>query len=108
MPISSLPSVGPTLPAGCTNVKVKNTGADPGGSDVTTLSDEQRIYAESPLIDAGNTTITASFILQAGAVPAVTSGLNPTGWVCTEVEIEYAVGEYAKGTANYVYVQPED
>jgi hypothetical protein len=114
MPLSTLPSVGPSLPAGCTNVKVKNTGADPSSSanksDVTTLSDDERVYADAPLIDAGSgntSTVTASFILQ-GAAPTVTPMNVTSGWICTEVEVEYAVGEYAKGTATYVYIEPED
>lgn len=119
MPLSGMPSVaGLSLPAGCTNVKIKNSAADPSASnnkvDVTTLVDDQRQYASAPLIDAGSgadggltTTVTASFFVQAESVPTVTPPPTPpavdVGWVCTEVEIEYAVGDFVKGTATYVF-----
>ena len=114
MGISTMPSVGPTLPSGCTNVKVKTTGADPNAStnkvDVTTLSDTERVYSDAPLKDPGpggdggtTTTVTCSFI---GTAPNVTPVSTKTGWICTEVETEYAVGEMVKGTATYVYKPP--
>jgi len=118
MPLSTLPSVGFTLPAGATNVKVANKGADPSSSnnkvDVTTLEDDARVYADAPLVDAGSgavdgvtSTVSVSFIAQTGEIPDVTPLATTTGWICTEVEVEYAVGEYAKGTASYVY-RPEE
>jgi len=115
MPVlSSLPSVGPTLPAGCTNVKVKSSAADPASSsnkvDVTTLSDSQRVYQDAPLVDAGSgaddgvtQTVTCSFF---GTPPAVNTDPDATGWLCTETEEEYAVGDMIKGTATYVYRAP--
>lgn len=112
MPVlSSLPSVGPSLPAGCTNVKVKASAADPSSSsnkvDITTLSDSERVYADAPLIDVGGgadetgvtQTVTCSFF---GEAPEP-SPPGSTGWVCTEVETEWAVGDMVKGTATYVY-----
>jgi len=117
MPLSTMPSVGPSLPAGCTNVKVKTSAADPSSSnnkvDVTTLDDDARVYADAPLIDAGSgaeegstTTVTASFFVDGGSAPTVTPVGTTTGWICTEVEIEYAVGDFVKGTATYVYKAP--
>jgi hypothetical protein len=114
MPLSSMPSVGPTLPAGCTNVKVKTSAADPSSSsnkvDVTTLDDDERVYAEAPLVDAGSAatdgitqTVTAAFF---GEAPEVNSDPDATGWICSEVETEYAVGDFIKGTATYVYKEP--
>lgn len=116
MPVlSSLPSPGPTLPGGCTNVKVKTSAADPSSSsnkvDVTTLSDDARVYADAPLVDVGagadetgvTQTVTCSFF---GVAPEP-SAPGSTGWVCTEVETEYAVGDFVKGTATYVYKAPE-
>lgn len=115
MPVlSSMPNVGPSLPAGCTNVKVKTSAADPSSSnnkvDVTTLSDEARVYADAPLVDVGagadeegvTQTVTASFFGQAPEP----SPPGSTGWVCTEVETEWAVGDFVKGTATYVYKEP--
>ena len=112
--LSSLPSVGPSLPAGCTNVKVKSSAADPASSsnkvDVTTLSDGQRVYQDAPLVDAGSgaddgvtQTVTCSFF---GTPPAVNTDPDATGWLCTETEEEYAVGDMIKGTATYVYRAP--
>lgn len=112
--LSTMPSVGPTLPEGCTNVKVKTSAADPSSSsnkmDVTTLSDEARVYQDAPLVDVGagadedgvTQTVTCSFF---GEAPEP-SEPGATGWVCTEVETEYAVGEFVKGTATYVYKEP--
>jgi len=112
MSLSTLPTIsGLTLPAGCTNVKVKSTAPDPTSSsnkvDVTILSDSSRKYADAPLVDTGSAanngitqTISVSFF---GQVPAVNSSTTATGWVCTEVEQEYAVGDFVKGTATYVY-----
>jgi hypothetical protein len=115
--LSGLPTVpGLTLPQGCTNVKVKNSAADPSSSnnkvDVTTLADPERVYEDAPLVDVGTgadedgvtQTVTCSFF---GTAPPVNSDPEATGWVCTEVETEYAVGEMIKGTATYVYKDTE-
>lgn len=117
--LSTMPSVGPSLPSGCTNVKVKTSAADPSASnnkvDVTTLSDTERVYADAPLIDVGagadegtTTTVTASFFVEGGSAPTVTAANVTSGWICTEVEIEYAVGDFVKGTATYVFKAPAD
>ena len=110
--LSGMPSVGPTLPAGCTNVKVKTTA--PGSDvkvDVTVLSDAYRMYQAPPLIDAGEnavdghtTIVTCSFF---GEAPAVDPA-DATGWVCTDSETEYSTGEFIKGTATYEYKPPEE
>jgi len=110
--LSGMPTVdGLTLPNGCTSVKVKSTAPDPTSNsnkvDVTTLSDNARVYTDAPLVDAGSgandgitQTVSASFF---GTPPAVNTDPAATGWVCTEVEEEYAVGDMIKGTATYVY-----
>lgn len=109
--LSTMPDVGFTLPEGCTNVKVKSSAADPSSTsnkiDVTTLSDAARVYADAPLVDAGSgadegvtQTVTCSFF---GAAPAVNTDPAATGWICTEVETEYAVGDMIKGTATFTY-----
>lgn len=116
MPVlSSLPSPGPSLPSGCTNVKVKTSAPDPSSTsnkiDVTTLEDDERVYQDAPLVDVGGgadeegitQTVTCSFF---GEAPEP-SPPGTTGWVCTEVETEYAVGDMVKGTATYVYKAPE-
>lgn len=112
--LSTMPNVGPTLPDGCTNVKVKTSAADPTSTsnkiDVTTLDDDARVYADAPLVDAGSgadegitQTVTCSFF---GTAPAVNTSPTATGWLCTEVETEYAVGDMIKGTATYQYKAP--
>lgn len=114
MPLSAMPNVGPDLPAGCTSVKVKSSAANPTDSknkiDVTTLDDTERVYADAPLVDAGSGAdegvtqeVVATFF---GAVPAVSTNPNATGWLCVEVEQEYAVGDMVKGTATYRYKAP--
>jgi len=108
-----MPSVGPSLPSGCTNVKVKTTapGADKAAAkvDVTTLNDAERMYQAPPLndvdpnaVDGVTSVVTCSFF---GTAPTV-SPADSTGWVCTESEEEYAVGEFVKGTATYEYKPP--
>lgn len=111
--LSDLPSIaGLTLPAGATNVKVKASAPDPTSQkvDVTTLSDDEKVYADPPLIDAGGgsndgitETVSVSFF---GTPPAVNTNPAATGWICTETEEEYAVGDFIKGTATYVYKAP--
>jgi len=110
--LSTMPTIaGLTLPTGCTSVKVKSTASDPNASgnkvDVTTLSSTARVYQDAPLIDAGTSTtdgitqtVSASFF---GTPPSVNTSATATGWVCTEVEEEYAVNDMIKGTATYVY-----
>lgn len=103
--LSSMPEVGPDLPEGCTNVKV-STSASNNKVDVTTLSDTERMYEDAPLVDEGlKQTVTASFF---GVAPAVNSDAQATGWICSEVETEYAVGDFVKGTATYVYKEPPE
>jgi hypothetical protein len=115
--LAGLPTIaGLSLPAGCTNVKVKSSAADPSSSsnkvDVTTLEDTARVYDDAPLVDVGagadedgvTQTVTCSFF---GVAPAVNDSPEATGWICTEVETEYAVGDMIKGTATYTYKAPE-
>lgn len=114
--LSGLPEInGLTLPDGCTNVKVKSSAADPSSGnnkvDVTTLEDTERVYADAPLVDAGaaaddgvTQTVTCSFF---GAPPEVNTNPDATGWLCTETENEFAVGDMVKGTATFVYKPAE-
>jgi len=113
--LSSMPSPGPTLPSGCTNVKVRNIGPDPSAGsnklDVTTLDDTERKYKKAPLVDVGpgadEEGVTQEVIAQFfGEAPAVDPPQS-TGWVCVSVETDYSVGEFVKGTATYRYKEPE-
>lgn len=110
--LSSLPSPGPTLPANCTNVKVQTVGADVVSSgnrmDVTVLGDTERKYQNAPLKDvdplADGSGITQVVVAQFFGVAPEPDPAGSTGWVCTEVETEYAVGEFVKGSATYKFV----
>lgn len=112
--LSSMPNPGPSLPAGCTNVKVTTTYPDPSSSsnnvDITVLTDTQRYYAEAPVIDRGaggdDQAVTTTVVAQFFGVAPEPDPPEATGWVCTEVETEYAVGEFVKGSATYAY-KPE-
>jgi hypothetical protein len=116
MPLSSMPSPGPSLPANCTNVKVQTTGVDVVSSgnrmDVTVLSDAERKYQNAPLVDvdplAGNSGSAQVVVAQFFGVAPEPSAPGATGWVCVEVETEYAVGEFVKGSATYKYVPTEE
>lgn len=115
--LAGLPSIaGLSLPANCTNVKVKSTAADPASSsnrvDVTTLEDSVRVYDDAPLVDVGaggnengvTQVVSCSFF---GVAPEVNADPDAIGWICTEVETEYAVGDMIKGTATFTYKVPE-
>jgi hypothetical protein len=106
----------PGLPSGLTNVKVKQSAADPTSSsnkiDASTLDlapGSDRVYQNAPLVDAGagstggvTTTITASFF--GNDPPAAGDEVTVMGYAvkCTETEIEYAVGDLIKATVTYV------
>lgn len=113
--LSSTPSPGPTLPNGCTRVTVGGTyvaATEDQKKEVTTLGDTERVYADPPLIDAGangedgDQTVTAEWF--ASSITDVDiSAPGSTGWVCTQVEYDYTVGEFIKGTATWKYVPAE-
>lgn len=105
----------------CTNVKISVQSSEGGGGgsdkvDVSHLGIAHgglREFAAAPLRDpnapeadeSGNTTtVTVSFY---GAVPPVVGNTYTVAGVnakCTQSEIEYAVGEYVKGSATFVSV----
>lgn len=106
----------------CTNVKISTSSSDGNANkvDVSHLGlshGADREYADSPLKDPnaaaadanGNTTtITVSYY---GAEQYPVGGTTTIAGVqvkCTESEVEYAVGEYVKGTATFVSVAGED
>jgi hypothetical protein len=111
--LSTMPSPGPTLPTGCTNVKVRKIGPDPSGGnnklDVTTLDDSERKYAAAPLVDVGpgaDDGVTEEVVAQFFGVAPSVSAPGATGWVVVSVETDYTVGEFVKGTATYRYKDP--
>ena len=112
--LSGVPSVGPTLPGDLISVTVSSASGEASVQkvDVTTLNDSSRQYAFPPLIDAGGNsgadsqTVTAEFYAS-GVSDVTVSSPGATGWVCTQVDYDYSVGEFIKGSATWVYVESE-
>lgn len=111
MPLSSVPSGGPGIPSGATQVSVKSLlpGATTSKEDVTTLGDNERVYADPPLkdVESGGATAscTASGFLE-GSPPAISPPSVTDGWVCEESEVTYEVGKYATWSASWSYYPP--
>jgi len=111
MPLSTVPSGGPTLPGGAQKVSLKamDTTSQTKKVDVTVLGDTARVYDDPPLLDGDSGAPTASCTasgLLTGSEPEVDApqaGTGPSGWLCDEVEISYSVGEYATWSATYNY-----
>lgn len=108
MPLSSLPTSGPSIPAGATTVSIKHvdTSSSTQKEDVTDLSSTAREYAEPVLKDSAATTASAtcsaSGILK-GTAPQPTAISVTTGWVCEDTEVTYEVGKYAAWSASWSY-----
>lgn len=105
----------------CTNVKISTSSSEGGGGgankvDVSHLGlahGSDRVFADAPLRDPnaaaadedGNTTtITVTYY---GASQYPVGGQTTISGItvkCTQSEVEYAVGEYVKGTATFVSV----
>jgi hypothetical protein len=118
------PSQGATFAgiSGLTSIKVSASGADPTDSsnrlDASTLAlaaGSNRVYVDG-LPDPGQgadengvtTTVQVTFL--SASPPAVGSETTYGGLalICTETEIEYAVGELVKGSATYVTKPPAE
>jgi len=107
---------------GLTSVKVAANSADPTDSsnrlDASTLDlglGEKRVYVDGlpdPGASAGDDGITqrvtVSFLGASAPVVGSTTEYGGQTLVCTESEVEYAVGELVKGTATFVTEPPED
>lgn len=111
MPLSTIPSGVPSLPAGVQKISLKDVDTTSGDKkiDVTVLGDTERMYDDPPLLsgDSGQPTktCTASGLLD-GTGPEVDApqvGVAPSGWLCDEAEISYSVGEYATWSATWNY-----
>lgn len=107
------------LPDGLTSVKVSSSAPDVSSRKVnaSTLDIEDggyAVYVDAPLIDAGpganpetgvSTTISVGFLTATppavGAIASVTTPLGTADFVCTKADMDYAVGELVKGTAEY-------
>jgi hypothetical protein len=118
------PSQGATFAgiSGLTSIKVSASGADPTDSsnrlDASTLAlaaGSDRVYVDG-LPDPGQgadengvtTTVQVTFL--SASAPAVGDETTYSGvaLICTETEVEYAVGELVKGSATYVTKPPDD
>jgi hypothetical protein len=108
--------------SGLTSVKVSANSADPTDSsnrlDASTLdlvTGSNRVYVDAlpdpgaSADDSGITTrVTCSFL--SDSPPAIGEEVSYGGQtlICTETEVEYAVGELVKGTATFVTKPPEE
>lgn len=111
MPLSSLPTTGPTIPDGATRVSIKavDTGSSTPKEDVTDLESTEREYEDAPLKDGGGSTATATCSATGflkGSAPQVSSPSVTTGWVCEDTEEVYEVGKYVTWSANWSYYPP--
>jgi hypothetical protein len=117
MPLSGLPSGGPSIPSGATRVSIKEidtAATDANYEDVTDLSSAQREYADPVLVEpteggGATATCSASGLLKGSAptpTPPPTPPAQDTGWVCEDTEIVYEVGKYATWSANWSYYPP--
>jgi hypothetical protein len=109
MPISTLTTPGPTIPAGATSISLKDietAGATPK-EDVTALGDSTRVYAAPPLVEAGTATATktvsVSGNLKSDTTLALTAAATVTGWICESYEKSYEVGKYATYSVEFSF-----
>jgi hypothetical protein len=108
--------------SGLTSVKVSSSTADPTDSsnrlDASTLAlpaGSNRAYVDG-LPDPGQSagedgiTITAQITFLGAGAPSVGDEVTEGGvtLVCTESEVEYAVGELVKGSATYATKPPDE
>lgn len=110
--LSTLPTTGPSIPAGANKVSLKaiDTSSATPKVEVTILGDSERQYAAPPLKDAGentaNATCSASGLIKSNTTLAITSSATTTGWICEDYEETYSAGEYATWSANWSYYPP--
>lgn len=105
---------------GLTNVKISKKGTDPTSTsnklDASTLAlseGSNRVYVDG-LPDPGAAateagvavTVTVSFISNTPPAAGDETSYDGVDLVCTEAEVEYAVGELVKGTATFVTKPP--
>jgi hypothetical protein len=113
MPLSGVPSGGPSIPDGATQVSIKNidlSASDSNYEDVTDLSSTEREYADPVLIEpaaGGRATATCSANgLLKGPAPQPTPIEETEGWICEDAEVVYEAGKYAAWSANWSYYPP--
>jgi hypothetical protein len=107
--------------AGLTNIKVSKKTADPTDSsnrlDASTLAladGDNRVYVDglpdsgAGAVDGLEITVTVSFLSESPPSAGDETSYGGQTLVCTEAEVEYAVGELVKGTATYKTKPPEE
>jgi hypothetical protein len=121
---SPAPSQGATFAgiSGLTSIKVSANGADPTDSsnrlDASTLDlsvGADRVYVDG-LPDPGQgadengvtTTVQVTFLSDSPPAIGDETTYDGVALICTETEVEYAVGELVKGSATYVTKPPAD
>lgn len=108
--------------SGLTSIKVRKAGQDPTDSsnrlDASTLdlaAGSNRVWVDGlpdpgASADEGGITVTVTIQFLSDTPPTVGDEVSYDGsdLVCTESEVEYAVGELVKGSATFVTKPPED
>lgn len=107
--------------SGLTNVKVAKKTADPTDSsnrlDASTLElldGADRVYVDGlpdpgpGAVDGREITVSVSFLSDSPPSAGEEVSFEGETLVCTEAEVEYAVGELVKGTATYKLKPPEE
>jgi hypothetical protein len=107
--------------SGLTNIKVSKKTADPTDSsnrlDASTLEladGSDRVYVDglpdsgAGAVDGLEITVTVSFLSDTAPTAGEETSYGGQTLVCTEAEVEYAVGELVKGTATYKTKPPEE
>lgn len=106
-----------------TNVKISTASSEGSNSDKVDVSHlglahrADRAFADAPLrdpnaaasdADGNTTTITVSYYGASQYPVGTETTIQGILVKCTQSEIEYAVGEYVKGTATFVSVPPAE
>lgn len=113
MPLSTLPTTGPTIPDGAQQVSIKemDVAAQVKKEDVTTLESTEREYADPVLVEGGGAQATASCSASGLLMGSEFSPDGPevtTGWILEDCEFSYEAGKYATWSANWSYYPPEE
>lgn len=107
--------------SGLTNIKVSKKSIDPTDSsnrlDASTLDlaeGDDRVYVDglpdsgAGAVDGLEITVSVSFLSDSPPNAGEEVSYGGQTLVCTESEVEYAVGELVKGTATYKTKPPEE
>ena len=116
MPMTSSQGMAFGAIEGLTNVKVSKKTADPVRLDASTLDLEDGAYklfvpglpdAGPAAVDGVEATVVVSFLSDSPPYVGQVVEYEGTDYACTDVDIEYAVGELVKGGATFKAKPPE-